>query len=79
MLNVIRTALGLVLAEVHSEDGKTDIVHVVEKEPKSQADGFKDLKIHDQITRVGTTSVEGLDFKHIMDKIKEEKTSKESG
>ena len=66
-------SLGLVLAEVHSADGKTDIVHVIEKVPNSQAAGFKSLLVYDQIARVGAQPVRGLDFKHVMDKIKEAK------
>ena len=60
------------MAEVHSADGKTDIVHVVEKVPNSQAAGFK-VYLY-MIKFLGSAQpVRGLDFKHVMDKIKEVK------
>ena len=68
-------SLGLVLSEVHSADGKTDIVQVVEKAPNSQASGFSNLMVNDQIIRVGQTNVMGMDFEHVMDTIKKQKTT----
>ena len=69
------SSLGLVLSEVHSADGKTDIVQVVEIAPGSQAAGFSNLLVNDQIIRVGQTNVMGMDFEHVMDTIKKQKTT----
>ena len=63
------------LSEVHSADGKTDIVQVVEIAPGSQAAGFSNLLVNDQIIRVGQTNVMGMDFEHVMDTIKKQKTT----
>ena len=62
--------IGLSLQDGYDPDG-SQFVEVMSKHEGSQAANQSSLHLHDRITRIGQTSVVGLDFAHVMVNLKE--------